>query len=211
MDYVWYASYGSNLSRERFMCYIQGGKPPGSTRDEIGCTDKTPPKDDRPIKIRHSLYFSESAEHWQNKGVGFINRDEDANEENATFGRMYLITAEQFIEVVRQENRDININIDLKVAKREKSYSFKEVWYGNLIYLDDMEGIPVFSFTTYKEKGDFRAPSAEYLRVITSGLKETYNFSKEQIADYLMKKDGIKGNFSREELIGLQQHQTEKS
>jgi hypothetical protein len=25
-QYVWYASYGSNLLQERFMCYVQGGK-----------------------------------------------------------------------------------------------------------------------------------------------------------------------------------------
>jgi len=25
--YVWYAGYGSNLNKQRFMCYIKGGTP----------------------------------------------------------------------------------------------------------------------------------------------------------------------------------------
>ena len=28
--YVWYASYGSNMNRERFLCYIRGGQPEGA-------------------------------------------------------------------------------------------------------------------------------------------------------------------------------------
>jgi hypothetical protein len=26
--HVWYVAYGSNLSAERFSCYLQGGQPP---------------------------------------------------------------------------------------------------------------------------------------------------------------------------------------
>ena len=29
-ELVWYLSYGSNLLEERFLCYIEGGTPPGS-------------------------------------------------------------------------------------------------------------------------------------------------------------------------------------
>ena len=29
---VWYASYGSNLARDRFLCYLEGGRPKGATR-----------------------------------------------------------------------------------------------------------------------------------------------------------------------------------
>ena len=32
--YLWYASYGSNLNLDRFMCYIVGGKPKNSTKIE---------------------------------------------------------------------------------------------------------------------------------------------------------------------------------
>ncbi|MBL0236650.1 MAG: hypothetical protein IPQ02_08595 [Saprospiraceae bacterium] len=37
LDYIWYASYGSNLLEERFQCYIKGGMPKGSTKTYLGC------------------------------------------------------------------------------------------------------------------------------------------------------------------------------
>src|SRR5208337_78464 len=54
---VWYASYGSNLCSRRFMYYIEGGQPESASRPHPGCRDKTPPKDDQPIKISYPLYF----------------------------------------------------------------------------------------------------------------------------------------------------------
>src|SRR5271167_1182234 len=38
---VWYASYGSNLSGERFNCYLCGGRVAGMSRDCIGARDGT--------------------------------------------------------------------------------------------------------------------------------------------------------------------------
>ena len=44
-ELVWYASYGSNLNRARFMAYIEGGTVAGN--DVVyGCTDTTAPRDD---------------------------------------------------------------------------------------------------------------------------------------------------------------------
>ena len=33
MQHIWYVAYGSNLSRERFCTYLQGGQPNGSERN----------------------------------------------------------------------------------------------------------------------------------------------------------------------------------
>ena len=55
---VWYAVYGSNLRRQRFDCYIAGGRPEGSNTEYPGCRDKTPPKDDRPIALTHAFSSS---------------------------------------------------------------------------------------------------------------------------------------------------------
>ena len=52
--YVWYACYGSNLLKERFMGYILGG----GIKGEGGCRDKTPPIKEMQITISHVLYFS---------------------------------------------------------------------------------------------------------------------------------------------------------
>src|SRR6202011_4779241 len=54
---VWYASYGSNLKRKRFMCYIKGGTPEGSAKRNEGCRDKSEPTESRPISLNFTLYF----------------------------------------------------------------------------------------------------------------------------------------------------------
>jgi hypothetical protein len=55
---VWYACYGSNLNYERFMCYIQGGLPPGRSERNNGCRCQSPPKDSRTISLKFGLYFA---------------------------------------------------------------------------------------------------------------------------------------------------------
>jgi hypothetical protein len=46
-EFVWYASYGSNLNRARFMAYIEGGSVAGNDVVYEGCTDAVgiPPTD----------------------------------------------------------------------------------------------------------------------------------------------------------------------
>jgi hypothetical protein len=61
---VWYAGYGSNLLRKRFDCYIKGGKPDGSTKTYPGCRDKTDPRDDRPVTLRHDFFFADHSDTW---------------------------------------------------------------------------------------------------------------------------------------------------
>ena len=63
-DLVWYASYGSNLQEERFLCYIMGGKAIGSNKSNPGCKDKTPPRDTEEIYIESEMYFAKSSSVW---------------------------------------------------------------------------------------------------------------------------------------------------
>ncbi len=83
--YLWYASYGSNLSRERFMFYINGGKPKFSLKEEKGCTDKAPPLDDKPHKINHALYFAGTSAKWNNGGNCILSTKKSDSE--YTLGR----------------------------------------------------------------------------------------------------------------------------
>lgn len=110
---IWYASYGSNLLEKRFSCYIAGGTPEGAQREYLRCTDKTIPEAKKPLTINHELYFARRSKTWHGGGVAFIKPT--TNPEAKTLGRMYLITAEQFTEVVKQEVRlegDLVINLD---------------------------------------------------------------------------------------------------
>lgn len=96
---IWYASYCSNLLAERFHCYIRGGCPKGSNKTYQGCRDKTLPIDNEEVYINSELYFAMKSSTWDNGGVGFIKVD--FNPKPVTLGRMYLITKEQFIDVVK--------------------------------------------------------------------------------------------------------------
>jgi tetratricopeptide (TPR) repeat protein len=200
---VWYASYGSNLCSRRFMCHIEGGQPEGASRPHPGCRDKTPPKDDQPIKISHPLYFARQSSGWGNKGVAFIGLKKEETE--ATLGRMYLITEQQFIDVVSQENEGAKISIDLQKAKQQGSMVFHESWYGNILYLGEQDGFPIYTFTSGKNIAlePPVAPSPEYLQAIISGLKEVYPVTHDDIVKYLLSKPGIKDSYTREDLANL--------
>ncbi|GAV24854.1 hypothetical protein ciss_07870 [Carboxydothermus islandicus] len=44
-------------------------------------------------------------------------------------------------------------------------------------------------------------PSEKYLKTIVNGLKETYNLTKEEIVEYLIKKNGVKEYYNSSGLI----------
>ena len=57
-EYVWYVGYGSNLNKQRFLCYILGGTPKYGCKSNQGCINKALPPEDRSIKIPNGLYFA---------------------------------------------------------------------------------------------------------------------------------------------------------
>lgn len=163
-NYVWYACYGSNLCRERFLWYIQGG----GTKNNPGCQDKTLPVVDRPYTINHELYFTNQSRTWGNGGVAFLKMEKDEKVE--TLGRAYLITVEQFEDVKKQEGASNN-------------------WYGHVMELGEMAGIPVKTLTRIPENmGHYitNTPSLEYLDMLRRGLWETYpSMTVEEISRYI--------------------------
>jgi hypothetical protein len=159
--YVWYACYGSNLLKERFMSYIKGGVSKLNGKSYQGCTDKSEPIDDKPINIPYELYFGNTSSAWENGGVAFLKPEE--NEEANTLGRMYLITDEQFLEVQKQEGS----------------------WYQKSINLGSYNGAEIKTFT-HSAEYPRNAPGKKYLTVIENGLNETYTeLKKEEIDNYL--------------------------
>jgi|GEM_PF-1064806 len=185
--YVWYVSYGSNLQRERFMYYIQGGTPKGSSRAEVGCTDKTPPQEDQPIFLHYSLYFSKKSSKWHGS-VAFLRTEQD--EDSETLGRAYLVTEEQFQEIVKQENGNIidPINLD-EIIETGSGCISTAYFYNFIIYLGKINGIDAFTFTSKgsSNANNFVGPSKEYFDTIVSGIVETYGYSKVEAAEYLRK------------------------
>ena len=200
-DLIWYASYGSNILSSRFLCYIEGGSPLGATREYIGCTNKTPPQAAHAIRIPYNLYFSKQSSIWEGMGVAFLNSKKDTAA--ITFGRMYLITREQFTQVVRQENdmmpSDDSIDIDFKTTIENGDSQIDANWYSKIIYLGIEYGHPIFTFTSAWPEHEIKKepPGEKYLKTIITGIKECYELTDEEIVEYLSKLDGINGYINK--------------
>lgn len=203
-EHIWYASYGSNLLEDRFLCYIQGGKPEGSVKSYSGCKDKTLPAQNEEILINAEMYFAKNSKNWENGGVAFIQTN--FNEGMQTLGRMYLITIEQFIDVIKQEiDFEGEITIDFDKTIKDGSLVFKEgSWYGNIIYLGNHNDTPIFTFTHQVNISTITKPSVKYLNTIIRGIHETYSrLNTTEIVDYLISKPGIASNYSKLDLEKL--------
>lgn len=184
-SYIWYVGYGSNLSKQRFLCYIKGGKPTYGQKTDKGCSDKTVLTKDQPYKIPYRLYFAladdlKKTDNWGLGGVAFISTDKEENSENWTLGRMWKITRKQYEEVRNQEGR---------------------TWYNEEIHLGEEDGIPIYAITSKNKLSNILPPSDAYLKTIALGLKETCNLTTEEITEYLITKEGVKGKLTKDELI----------
>ncbi|QOR68913.1 hypothetical protein IM538_12095 [Cytobacillus suaedae] len=199
-EYVWYASYGSNINVDRFLCYIKGGQPEGSSEIEVGCRDSSLPIDEDTFTINHPLYFAKEAGKWNNQGVAFIGHNKS---EDLTYSKKYLITTEQFFDVVKQENSGTELDIDLGEIMAKGIKTLRSSWYGTILYLRESKGYPVFTFTAPWDMNqvELNKPSHAYLSTIIKGLK--INYSNEEIYNYFISKPGIEGNYSEEELRSL--------
>jgi hypothetical protein len=201
---VWYASYGSNLSRERFYLYIKGGPLLGKDRIYPGCTNKSIPLAEKHIRLSYELYFAREAKKtWNGCGVGFIRTEKDESAE--TYCKMYLITEEQFVDVVKQESDTTDpITINFKVAENSGSLVFrKSGWYNNLIYVGEFDGHPAFTFTNESNNQVPNEPDPGYLKEISKGLKDSFNLNNNTIAKYFSGKKGVEGNLTIEELLRI--------
>ena len=165
--HVWYVSYGSNMSPDRFMCYIRGGSYHGS-RYHPPCEDTTPPVAVRAIEIPYDMYFGNVSGSWQNGGVSFL----DVTKRGKSLGVAYLITKKQFEHVVFEEN-----------AGRAQNRDFG--WYEDTIDLEAMDGFEVKTITN-RNLRDYNEPCSDYWIVLRRGIRQNWpEMSDDEIEDYL--------------------------
>ncbi|MBC7349637.1 MAG: hypothetical protein H5U05_06665 [Candidatus Aminicenantes bacterium] len=159
---VIYAAYGSNLLKERFLVYIEGGNFMGGQYN--GCNDKTEPVDLGWMWVPHRLYFAKQSPRWGYKGVAFLSYDREVNPEYYSVVRLWKIKESQFYCIVSQEGG----------------------WYNKFLDLGEKEGITVKTFTGCWEN-ELYDPSEDYLSLIKRGLKETTGWTDEKIDNYIGK------------------------
>lgn len=185
-NYVWYASYGSNINKERFYKYLIGGKVEGAKIEEIGSRDKTLPIKTKNILLRHKLFFAGESKRWDG-GVAFINPNFNAREK--TFSKMYLIKFEQFKDVFCQENSlpfDEPIWEGVSGLTKNHSIIISNTKYGKVLCLGEEDGYPIFTFTTTKEMSEMmlNKPSKEYIEIISKGIIDAFDLDKYDIEKY---------------------------
>jgi len=141
--YVWYASYGSNMYLQRFLAYIKGSRVPGLEFEEEGCRDPSDPIDEKVMILGHKTYFARKSLRWNGSPIFLEKQSTCEIVSKPTYARMYLITEEQFDDVVAQENyleKDAStwssLNQARLIAQRNGEYTFNQnAWYGTLLYL----------------------------------------------------------------------------
>ncbi len=182
MQRLWYVAYGTNLSRARFQVYLQGGRPVGGARHYPGSRDPLAPKRDFPLMIPGGLRFVGVSSVW---GGGLAVYDPRAVGQVAA--RAYLITAEQFVDVLAQEMRlQPGLELDLAPLQEASWHSFGPGCYQTVAALGIRDDLPMLTFTS----ADIYArpdnpPSEEYLRTMAIGLHESHGWSSSQIGAYL--------------------------
>jgi len=201
---VYYASYGSNMHEDRFLTYINGGTPPGSARTYDGCDDKTPPADDIPIRYTGARpHFALTSRVW-NGGIAFIDPEQD--QQTSALGRAYAVSIGQFDQIVAQENglaSSESVPVPLDEALTKGRSVTGEGVYQTIVHVGDYNGRPVLTFTApfsardaltkagRVRRGDTRLPvmtnkpSAAYVRMIGSGLGQTFGMDEVAQADYI--------------------------
>ncbi len=190
MHRLWYVAYGSNLSRVRFAYYLRGGRPDRALRTYPGCRNPELPEVDGPVVIPGGLRFIGTSSVW---GGGLAVYDRAAEGEVAA--RAYLITAEQFVDIVAQETRrEPGLDIDLAPVRETGWHSFGPGHYQTLANVGTRDGLPMLTFTSGRiDDLETTAPSEGYLRTIAVGLAESHGWSSEQIGSYLARFPGAAG------------------
>ena len=162
-DYVWYASYGSNMLFDRLSSYIKGGVSKFNGVNYDGCRNTLLPKDSRPVTIPYKMYYGNESSSWGHGAVAFL----DTQIKGESLGKMYLVTEEQFEDIVSQEGND-------------------KSWYNQVISLGEHNGIEIVAVTN-KNKVPSHNPSDKYIEVIKMGIQETYpDMSEFEVMKYLV-------------------------
>jgi len=165
----WYVSYGSNLSSERLACYLAGGRPPGGRWTTPGARDPSPPAADRSVELDRALWFGGPSHTWDG-GPAYL----DVDTPGRTLARAWLLTHDQFEDVVAQENQLAPGS--LAVARgmlEEGGVLLPAARYGRLVALPSVgaDEVPAVTFT-YVDRPASRAPDPAYLAMLGAGLRE---------------------------------------
>lgn len=177
--HVWYAGYGSNVSRRRFERYLSGGTPAGGRRSYPGARDRTPPTADRSYVLPFRLHFGGTSRTWGG-GMAFV----DTSVRGSVLARAYRVTAEQFADIHAQENGGAADAADLSRVRDGECVVAGRGNYPVIVCCGRLDELPVLLFTAARMPAP-SAPRPAYLRTMAAGLAESHRLAAADIVAYL--------------------------
>ncbi|MFI0407431.1 histone deacetylase [Actinomadura sp. 3N508] len=195
---LWYVAYGSNLFRERFRCYLSGGRPAGGNRHYTGCRDPRPARADAPVTVPGGIYFGYTSLVWGG-GMAFY----DPALPGRAAARAYLLTRRQFCDVLSQEmRRGVGADHDLSEAVARGRQRLGPGRYETVLKVGERDGHPMLTFTS-ADPHPPNAPTAAYLTMLGNGLREAHGWSAERAGAYLAGRPGARGTWTSADISAL--------
>lgn len=175
--FVWYVAYGSNLSADRFHRYLER------------CRDVTPPWRWAPVEVPHRLLFARQSSRWGGGGVAFL--DPLPTVGATTLGRAWLLTREQFADVLAQECGLPIASVEVPDLGAGFVIAQPDHWYGCVVPLGRHQGWPLVTFT---DEGAVALvpgrPGPAYRAVVALGLSETHGLTADEAEAYIARHAG---------------------
>ena len=209
MNMLWYAAYGSNVNRDRFLEYVRGGKSAFNGQTHAGCRDKREPIRDYAMMINRELYFAKNSDPWGG-AVAFVRSEPSKSQ---TLGRAYLISEQQFEDIAAQENarrpgeKGFGFSYEYAETASESylnavdptaPHGGGKMWYGRVLLLGTRESWPIFTLTAeWPGYLDVNTPGRTYLRTVATGIRQLGRISPKSLVEYFITKVGIKDRISR--------------
>lgn len=191
-DLLWYVAYGSNLCEERFACYLAGGRPPGARRTYGGARDRSAPRGRRPVRLDQALWFGGESRVWGG-GSALLGHRATPRDEDRAYGRAYLITVDQFEDVVAQENggRAGQLELAMLLERADTGRPIRVPTahrYDTLVALGTLEQRPLITVTTALpdvSPDHANPPSTAYRGLVATGLRQSWSLADAVIERYL--------------------------
>ena len=170
---VWYASFGTNLSRARLGCYISGGTPVGARRAYEGCRD-----------LPGHLRFAGESSVWGG-GMAFYS----PSGPGTVHARAYLLRLEQLVDLVAQEARH-PVGTALVLADTGHTRHGLSTVYDVLMDLGELDGHRLLTLSASRHH-PLAPPSAAYLRTMADGLADGFDLDVDARVAYLASAEGM--------------------
>lgn len=185
--HVWYVSYGSNMCRDRMVCYLEGGCPRGGSRANPGARDKRPPRRTVPVELPGRIYFAGESPQWGG-GVAFYDHDTPGGAAAVA----YLVTAGQLADIALQEMYRLPtdghpLEAVLLSPLEGGRHRLGPGRYETLVEVGRRDGAPMLTFTSPHGAGhvEHTDPAPAYAAMLAAGLRESRGWGDREIAAYL--------------------------